>query len=798
MKSTLFRTGFSMFLLAVYMIFPAKGSNNLRSLLKNIDSISRAMPLQRVVMQTDRNAYQPGDKLLFSAYVLNNVPFNTSDKYGKRIYLAVADAEGNLVCRKTVNTAEGKAIGDIELPSKMNNGLYYLFAFSGWMKNQQPSDIFVTKILVSDKISGKQSLRLSSVMDQTGQNIVKVSTNNGLPLDNNEKITWQLMQGNTIIQKGSALVQNGLASIVVSTPVSDKAYLLVSSKYTQAWTSLCNTSPCKTVLFFPESGKLLQGVRSKVILKAVDANGMPTFTSGNIEDSNNTVISSITTDSKGTASFEIQPEANKTYHFQNSANVTQPINLPVAETSGYNLRLIRNDAEKLIFDVYRIGNVPQTINIIAESRETFQFASEFKIGNKQRISIPTTLFTPGISHVALLDSAGNFLCERAVFIQNKSLPLQLNKSDISSGKPFELPVSTSIAKSEISVSVVRTNAVSGELLNNQLLVDPEKGNLRYTDNTPTDSVSETELLSNTSQTFSWQNLMTMNKTKSFANHDGISGMVVDGKQNPVSNATVSLFMQDSKQTVKTQSNADGWFEFSDVENSVENQFLPVTATDVSNKKLTTIPISPFENEIWQKYFPQQPLIKQLKAVRQSTRLSDEEKRHLLYMSQTSVLDIIRLLKPFNLEGNKIVFTGCTNSINAQDGALIVVDDIKLGTDCNVLETVMIPSIDNIVISTSPMDILRYTGLNSVGVIIITTKKGKFKEPSTVNIKLPQSEKITDKSIACFWNASVKTDDKGNALLTMPSLAPGNYIITVTGINEKQQLQFGNTTFSVTK
>jgi hypothetical protein len=788
-----------MFILAAFVVYPVKSSNgNLRSLLKRIDSISRVMPLQRIVVQTDRNAYQPGDKLLFSAYVLNNVPFNTSDAYGKRMYLVVADAEGNLVCRKTVSTAEGKAIGNIELPSKINDGLYYLFAFSGWMRNQQPSDIFVTKILISNKISGKQSLQLSSEVDQTGQNIVKVSANNGLALDNNEKITWQLMQGNTVIQKGSALVQNGSASIVVPKLVSDKTYLLVSSKYTQAWSSIVNTSPCKTVLFFPESGKLLQGVRSKVILKAVDANGMPTFTSGNIEDNNNTVISSITTDSKGTASFEIQPEANKTYHFKNSANVAQSIDLPVAETSGYNLRLIQNNAEKLLFDIYRIGNVSQTINIVAESRKTFQFASEFKIGNKQRISIPTSLLTPGIAHVALLDSAGNLLCERAVFIQNKFLPLQLNKPDISSGKPFELPVSTSIAKSEVSVSVVRTNAVSGELLNNQLLVDPEKGNLRYTDNNPADSVSENELLSNSLQTFSWQNLIKTNEAKSFANHDGFSGMVVDGKQNPVPNATVSLFMRENKQTVKTQSNADGWFEFSDIENSVENRFRPVTATDASNKKRTIIPISPFENEIWQKYFPQQSLVKQLKAVRQSTSLSDEEKRHLLYMSQTSVLDIIRLIKPFNLEGNKIVFIGCTNSINAQDGALIVVDDIKLGTDCSVLETVMIPSIDNIEISTNPMDILRYTGLNSVGVIMITTKKGKFKEPSIENIKLPQSEKITDKSIVCFWKALVKTDDKGTAILAMPALVPGNYTITVTGINEKQQLQFGNTTFSVTK
>jgi hypothetical protein len=799
MKSTIFRTSLSIIILVIFIVFPAKGSNgNLRNLLKRIDSISRSAPLQRIVMQTDRNAYLPGDKILFSTYILDNISLNTSDTYGKRIYLAVVDADGNLVCRKTVNATEGKADGDIELPSKINDGLYYLFAFSGWMKNQEPSDIFVTNILISDKISGKQSLRLSSDIDQTGQSIVKVSVNNGLPLDNNEKITWQLIQGNTVAQKGSALVQNGSANILISNLVSDNAYLLVSTKYTQAWITVRNTKPCKTVVFFPESGKLLQGVRSKVILKAFDANGLPTFASGNIADNNNTVISAISTDSKGIASFEIQPEADKTYHFQNSVNAAQPIALPVAETSGYNLRLLENDAEKIVFESNRIGNAPQKVHLIAESRQSFQFASEFKIANKQRISIPANLFTPGVAHVAILDSAGNLLCERAVFIQNKPMSVQLNNATVSSGKPSKLPISLNITKGEVSVSIARTNAITSELLNNQLLVNPEKGNLRYAGDSQ-DSISDNELLCNPSQAFTWQKLIVAEvNTKSFANHDVISGIVVDSKQNPVSNATVSMFLQENKQTVKTQTNASGWFEFSNIENSIENQFLSITATNASDKKLTSISISPFENEIWKKYFPQQPLIKQLKAVRQSIRLSDEDKRHLMYMSQTSVLDIIRILKPFNLvNGNKIVFAGCTNSINAQDGALIVVDDIKLGTDCGVLETVAIPSIDNIVVSTNSMDILRYTGLNSVGVIMITTKKGKFKEPKTAQIKLPQDEKITDKSIVCFWNASIKTDDNGNALLNLPSLTPGNYTITITGLNEKKQPQFGSATFRVT-
>jgi hypothetical protein len=95
-----------------------------------------------------------------------------------------------------------------------------------------------------------------------------------------------------------------------------------------------------------------------------------------------------------------------------------------------------------------------------------------------------------------------------------------------------------------------------------------------------------------------------------------------------------------------------------------------------------------------------------------------------------ILDVIKSIKPFNLQGTNIVFMGSANSLNFQGGALIVIDGINRGTDASVLRNLSPYDVEKIFVSTNPNDILRYTGLNSVGLIEIDLKKGMVKEEPT--------------------------------------------------------------------
>ncbi len=148
-----------------------------------------------------------------------------------------------------------------------------------------------------------------------------------------------------------------------------------------------------------------------------------------------------------------------------------------------------------------------------------------------------------------------------------------------------------------------------------------------------------------------------------------------------------------------------------------------------------------------------------------------------YDQHRSIIEIINQIKPYHLEGGKIMFAiSGTNSINYQDGALIVIDGIKMGTDAGILSTIPVTDIAKINISTNPSDVQRYTALNNAGVIELIMKKG----PDIVEKKaiVPETG-----SKALLWIPDLVTDKSGKASVTFVSNKTMEVIISVSGITE---------------
>jgi hypothetical protein len=148
-----------------------------------------------------------------------------------------------------------------------------------------------------------------------------------------------------------------------------------------------------------------------------------------------------------------------------------------------------------------------------------------------------------------------------------------------------------------------------------------------------------------------------------------------------------------------------------------------------------------------------------------------------YSSDRNIFDILMQIKPYHLlNGNKIVF-GMTNamSINNLEGAIIVVDGIKMGTDANILNTIPVPDIARITASTNVMDIQKYTAMNSVGVIEIYMKKTK----EFLEIKEAEDQK---KSSTLYWTPEIITDKSGKASINfINNNKSDGVIISVEGI-----------------
>jgi hypothetical protein len=146
-----------------------------------------------------------------------------------------------------------------------------------------------------------------------------------------------------------------------------------------------------------------------------------------------------------------------------------------------------------------------------------------------------------------------------------------------------------------------------------------------------------------------------------------------------------------------------------------------------------------------------------------------------YTADRNIFDILMQIKPYQLINGKIIFANSgQNSFNSQNGALIVVDGISMGTDTEYLKSIPVTNIVKINALTSPSDIQRYTAFNNVGVVEITTKTGS-------NGTNPVQQIKENKGSTVFWDPDIKTDRSGKATISFFSNKSSPVILSVEGI-----------------
>ncbi|MCX6253907.1 MAG: hypothetical protein NTV31_05450 [Bacteroidia bacterium] len=140
-------------------------------------------------------------------------------------------------------------------------------------------------------------------------------------------------------------------------------------------------------------------------------------------------------------------------------------------------------------------------------------------------------------------------------------------------------------------------------------------------------------------------------------------------------------------------------------------------------------------------------------------VSLNQKKQNGYSSDRNIFDILMQIKPYRIENGKIIFgINTQNSINILDGALIIVDGIKMGTDAELLNSIPVPDIARITASTNTLDIQRYTAMNSVGIIEIFMKKNNdFVKNEETGTKIKNS--------TLFWGPDIITDSSGKASIS---------------------------------
>jgi len=412
------------------------------NLLARLEKLRTDYPQEKVHLQLDKPYYSIGDDIWFKAYVVSTENHELS-ALSKVLYVELVDGQDSL--RKTVvlPIANGLSNGDIKLTdSLVNAGVYHIRAYTRWMQNFSSDYIFDKEIIIGDaRTPTSVAANASFAFEEQNKLNAKVTYQNltdKTPYAGKPVIYTLLYQGKSIASGNAVTDNSGSISFVKNLKDEYKksgVYLQTTINVTpnnpvERNSSVYNPKGETDVQFFPEGGRLVNGLRSKVAFKATLANGNSADIKGRIVDQSNKDIADIQSVHAGMGVFALLPVAGNKYTaiLTDNFGTENRYNLPVADNEGYVLGVNHTGSDSITVRITASTSLitGKEVALIALQNGVVRYTTKIKLDQP---SISTKIgekrFVTGIVQFTLLSSEALPLAERLLFVNHHD-QLKLN------------------------------------------------------------------------------------------------------------------------------------------------------------------------------------------------------------------------------------------------------------------------------------------------------------------------------------------------------------------------------------
>ena len=843
-------------LLSICLTFFSLTSFSQNKIVSNIEQklgeYYQFYPSEKIQFTTDKDVYKPEEIIWFSALITNSNNQQSAPTSGEFTVSLYAD-NGVKITGDVFKTSAGIIKGDLLLPKGMAEGKYVLVASTPLMSNA--NEVFHKLIYINPK--NEQAIRLK---ETECPEYLKPGTSNkfsfvlenmsGEPLKN-PKLKFELYHKNDIILKDK-VKSDGTGQIVLNLTIPEQEYdeplkLVISTNKNEL--NYSKTLPVKNekikICFYPEGSQLRVGTPQKIGFKVTDQFGQAISIEGEILEESGNKLTQIKTSIPGFGVFPVIVEKGKKYTLQVSSEIgnKQEFELPkIGE--GLSMSIARLDSNFIYVNI--VPQRPETIYLLANKGASVFWASEMIVEESARLKIPKNNFPHGISMLSVFNNQGQALGCRLIFIDKQAnMNLKLTSPDkVKAGQVFKFSVQTDNqsakdpAQLNMAISAASENQEwpnhwdSWQLINADL--ENEIHNIdRLTEDTNTETTMNYLLIANRLKNFEWNKVLHFDQGQEQNKYQesGVFGKVVDKNGEIVPKAKVSLMNSQNMQILNSSADEYGEFFIQGIDVNKLNDFaikaigpdgkedLHVTFERSMTEQIAdhikafvqehaSLEQVQFESEFYRK---NEALFSKIKTPTKFNSEIKEEPYKRLLKNSTSLLEVIKTIKPFRLDGDKIIFPGGTNSLLAQDGALIVVDGQKMGTSTSVLNSFSPFDVESINVSTNPVDIQRYTGLNSVGLIEISTKRGAYEKKELQPLESPyengfrvprdfwlqKAENPEQQPTTLFWNPSVTINENGHWEFEVASnKVLGEFQIRVDVVDKQGRISETSRTFEV--
>ncbi|MDA3879519.1 MAG: carboxypeptidase regulatory-like domain-containing protein [Prolixibacteraceae bacterium] len=774
----------------------------------------------KTLLLTDKDIYAPGEKIWYKISLHNILTESLADNQVLIVMLKTDQGEV-VIDQKLVTGSDNNSQGSLTIPSWTPEGNAYLLAYTSEALSMNGSalsalkPIFINRLERNDFVIGAQ---LSKKLHKPGEKVnlsvnVKPVTNSS----RKERISITLFDGNKEIFTDKQRVeteQNTVFTYQIPNEINRGLYFVVETIGRGSFSTkvrVPTTADKISMHFYPEGSNIISNLQQRIVYRAFDTYGLPVEVEGSIYDQtgHQTGLAKLLKNNMGLIS--LMPSAQNTYHLkiESAYGKGQQITLPRPQINTSAIHLVKSDEEHIRIDVLSNGSIIENeLILMAVQRGTVVLDNSFIADSKNSFQLAAQSLPRGIISFLVYSPENGIISERLIY-NGLSVPADNIDITVSNGTPL------AISEFDLTVKIDTTNLPGEEyyvdikVVDKQNIIDKAQKKdfdfLKFPlfdyppQNVLTQYVTNIELIGNEFPYFSYQKIFNgIEKAKS--SEKGIGGTVLNKEGEPVPNANVILKHPQYPSPYTVQTDSSGRFTFGGVSRSDE---MVIKAVTDNGKKEHSIVFEPGFNEaiedIYLKKLFQRSVLyhpdtyeynEQNKGLLASIGTETKNKRptqpspaERMLKSGSSILEVIKMMKPFDIVNNQIVFFGSQNSLNFQQGALIVIDGQKAGTGIDVLSQLSPANVSSINISTSPIDIQRYTGLNSVGIIEINTFGAK---------SIDKTDKETENTASTFSydNFTSETWPYQTTLLWMPNAIFGeNGVLKTTVRTSKIESEF---------
>jgi TonB-dependent SusC/RagA subfamily outer membrane receptor len=416
-------------------------------LLKKLQVFTDKYAQEKVYLHLDKPYYAIGDNIWFKAYV-TNAKTSAPSTISNMLYVELIDQDDSIKRQIMLPMESGITWGDFKLPDSLSEGNYRIRAYTQWMRNAGPAFFFDKTIKIGNSWANKVFATATNAYSTTNNTQKVTSTvqfldKSGKPYANNS-VTYDVQLNNRSIDRGKGKTDaTGRITIeVVNTqPNLYKSGKIIAKLTLANNTTVTKTIPIKTtstttdVQFFAEGGKLVEGLPSKVAVKAVNSNGLGEDVTGTIVDNEGVEIMNFETSYLGMGALILNPLSGKTYtakiKFKNGSQASVP--LPKVEKSGFILSVNNIDTAKMAIKVMLSPDLLNTgeLNLVGQHNGEVYFVTKVPTG-KQLVAItaPKSEFPSGIMQLTLFSPTNEPLSERLVFVNSNKDKIDLKVENL--------------------------------------------------------------------------------------------------------------------------------------------------------------------------------------------------------------------------------------------------------------------------------------------------------------------------------------------------------------------------------